>query len=243
MPKWYEIKASVADDTDEIYIYDEIGLWGIEAKQFIDDLNRITAGKIDLRLNTPGGSVFDGNAMYNALKRHSATITTYIDGLAASMGSIIALAGDKVHMADNAMYMIHNPWTIAWGEASDLRKSADTLDKLKVSMVRIYADKTGLSDDEVIRLMDEETWFTADEARDSGFVDDVQDGLKVAACFEREKFKAFKNTPNSVIKAPDPEPEKEQPDPPKEPEPDYTSQQMKLKKAQMLMQILDREPA
>lgn len=243
MPKWYEIKASVADDTAEIYIYDEIGLWGVEAKQFIDDLNQITASKIDLRLNTPGGSVFDGNAMYNALKRHSATITTYIDGLAASMGSIIALSGETVHMADNAMYMIHNPWTIAWGDANDLRNSANLLDKLKVSMVRIYSEKTGLSEDDVIKLMDEETWFTADEARESGFVDDIQEGLKAAACFDREKFKAFKNTPTSLIKSPEQETTDEEPEPPKEPEPDYASQQMQLKKAQMLMQILDREPA
>lgn len=245
MPKWYEIKASVAEYTDEIYIYDEIGIWGIDAKQFIDDLNQITASNIDLHLNTPGGSVFDGNAMYNALKRHSATITTYIDGLAASMGSIIALAGEKVHMADNAMYMIHNPWTVAFGDASEIRKTADTLDKLKSSMVRIYAEKTGLAEDEVIRLMDEETWYTADEARESGFVDDVQEGLKVAACFERTKFKAFKNTPQSVIKDPDPEPAKppEPPEPPEEPEPDYAEQQMTLKKARMMMQILDREPA
>lgn len=242
MPKWYEIKASVAEDTDEIYIYDEIGGWGIQAKEFIDDLNQITAKKIDLRLNTPGGSVFDGNAMYNALKRHSATITTYIDGLAASMGSIIALAGDKVHMADNAIYMIHNPWTLAFGESADFRKTADTLDKLKSSMVRIYSEKTGMSEDEVIRLMDEETWYTADEARESGFVDDIQEGLKVAACFDSTKFKAFKNTPQSLIKSPDPEPKPEGKTE-EEPEPDFTSQQVTLQKAQMILKILDRETA
>ena len=237
MPKWYEIKAAVADDTDEIYIYDEIGLWGIDAKQFIDDLNQITASKIDLRLNTPGGSVFDGNAMFNALKRHPANITTYIDGIAASMGSIIALAGETVHMADNAMYMIHNPWTLAWGDANELRNSANLLDKLRISMVRVYSEKTKLSEDEIIKLMDDETWYTADEAKNAGFVDELQEGLKAAACFDQDKFKAFKHPPVSLIKAKDPEPIDD------EPKPDFALQQMQLKKAKMIMQILDCKPA
>ena len=232
MPKWYEIKAAV-DDTAEIMIYEEIGVWGVEAKQFIDDLSEVTASKIDLRLNTPGGSVFDGNAIYNALKRHPASITTYIDGLAASMGSIIALAGERVVMADNAMYMIHNPRTVAWGDANEFRKTAGTLDKLKSSMVRIYSEKTGLSEDEVTGLMDSETWYTASEAKESGFADEIEEGLKAAASFKPDKFKSYKNTPQTLLE--------EKPEP--EPEPDYSKQVVSLQKARMKLSILEREPA
>lgn len=233
MPKWYEIKAAV-NDTAEVMIYDEIGGWGIQAKQFINDLSEVTAKNIDLRLNTPGGSVFDGNAIYNALKRHPANITSYIDGLAASMGSIIALAGQQVVMADNAMYMIHNPWTVAYGDAGEFRKTADTLDKLKSSMVRIYSEKTGLSEDDVTSLMNDETWYTAEEAKESGFADEIEEGLQAAANFKPDKFKSYKNTPESLLKAENPEPE---------PEPDFAEQLVSLQKARMTLTILDREPA
>src|SRR4030067_1527288 len=97
--RWYEIQAK-GEDTVDVLIYDEIGMWGISARDFSNDLNKVTASKINLRINSPGGSVFDGTAIFNALKRHKAEVTTYIDGLAASLASVISLCGDKVVMAD-----------------------------------------------------------------------------------------------------------------------------------------------
>ena len=238
MRKWYEIKAAATEDTTEVYIYDEIGMWGIEAKTFIDELNRITTANIHLHLNTPGGSVWDGNAIYNALKRHSATITTYIDGLAASMGSIIALAGTTVNIANNAMLMIHNPWTYVVGDANQLRKNAETLDKLKGSMVRIYGDKSGISDEELMRLMDEETWYTAQEALDAGFADVIESGIAAAACFSADAFKTYKKTPACLIKA-----ESDSSKAAAVAEAEQTLAHHRLQRAKRYLQILHREPA
>ncbi|MFI2810149.1 head maturation protease, ClpP-related [Microbulbifer sp. JSM ZJ756] len=198
MPKWYEMKAA-AGRRAEVLIYDYIGMFGVEARDFIDELNALDVDEIDLRLNTPGGSVFEGNAIYNALKRHKAKITSYVDGLAASMGSVIALAGERVIMADNAMYMIHNPWTHVGGDSRELRKTADTLDKLRESMLNIYHAKTGIPLDELTTMLDDETWLTASECVDKGFADDTVEGLEVAASFAPEKFKGCKRVPESLI--------------------------------------------
>ncbi|WP_299948149.1 head maturation protease, ClpP-related [uncultured Microbulbifer sp.] len=201
MRKWYQIKAAAKSRRAEVYIYDYIGYYGVEAKAFIDELNALDADEIDLHLNTPGGSVFEGNAIYNALKRHKATITTYIDGLAASMGSIIALAGERVIMADNAMYMIHNPWTSAYGDAHQLRKTADTLDKLRSAMLNDYHQKTGIAEDALIAMLDEETWLSATECVEYGFADETVEGLQAAASFTPDKFQGCRKVPAQLIAA------------------------------------------
>ncbi|WP_051686928.1 head maturation protease, ClpP-related [Microbulbifer sp. HZ11] len=202
MRKWYEIKAAADNSSAEVYIYDYIGYYGVEAKAFIDELNDLDVTSIDLRINTPGGSVFEGNAIYNALKRHKAKITTYIDGIAASMGSIIALAGEKVVIAENAMYMIHNPWTSAYGDARDLRKTAETLDKLRESMLNIYHAKTGIEEDALVAMLDEETWLTASECVEQGFADETVEGVSAAASFEKDKFKGCKRVPEQLVSEP-----------------------------------------
>ncbi|WP_299582071.1 head maturation protease, ClpP-related [uncultured Microbulbifer sp.] len=211
MTKWFEIKAQTDSAPAEVYIYDYIGYYGVEAKAFIDELKALDADEIDLRLNTPGGSVFEGNAIYNALKRHKAKITTYIDGLAASMGSIIALAGEKVIMADNAMYMIHNPWTTAYGDSRELRKTAETLDKLRSSMLNDYHQKTGIEKEELIAMLDGETWLTASECVDKGFADETVEGLQVAASFSPDKFQGYQKVPTKLIAAAAPPPAKPKP--------------------------------
>jgi ATP-dependent protease ClpP protease subunit len=127
---WYAVVAKSADEA-EVMIYDEIGMFGVSAKQFVTDVKGIDAKRITVALNTPGGDVFDGIAIYNALRQHDATINVRIDGLAASCGSLIAMAGDTIEMAANAYLMIHNPWTFAVGDAADMRKQADVLDKLE----------------------------------------------------------------------------------------------------------------
>ena len=177
---WYNMTAAEGETSAEISIYDAIGSFDVNAKQFVDELKGINADTINLRINSPGGSVIDGNAMFNALQRHPAKVITHIDGLAASMASVIAMAGDEVHMADNALLMIHNPWTFSMGDADELRADADLLDKMSASILSSYG-RSQYEAEELKNLMDEETWFTAQEAFDAGFVDHISTGLRAAA--------------------------------------------------------------
>ncbi len=178
--KWYEIKAK--DEISEIWLYDEIGLWGVGAKEFIAELNGIKSSAIDMHINSPGGEVFDGAAIYNAIKRHPASVTSYIDGIAASIASVIALAGEKVIMAENALYMMHNPSGLVIGTSEDMRKTADILDKVRDTMVGAYVAKSKKTDAEIITLLNSETWMDAEEAKIAGFVDEIGHEMDMAAC-------------------------------------------------------------
>jgi len=189
----YRMRLSGAK-TGEIYLYDEIGQsffgGGISAKQFADDLNAL--GKVDtlsIRMNSPGGDVFDGLAIYNTLKRHPANVIVDIDGMALSIASVIAMAGDTINMAGNAMMMIHDPWTVAAGTAEDFRAQADIMDKVKVNLAQTYASRTETDEDQIMDMMTEETWMTASEARAAGFADDVTEALDMAARFDLSRFK------------------------------------------------------
>lgn len=190
-------KMQIEDDAADVYIYDEISWLGITANQFVKDLNDIKAKTIRLHLNTPGGNIFDGVAIYNALKNHPAKVEAYIEGLAASIGSIIALAGDTVSMSDNAFFMIHDPWVLAIGGAVDLRKTADDLDKIKGVLVETYAKKTGHEQKQIEKWMADETWFTAQEAKDAGFIDKITGESEEA----KDKFNLtiFDNVPNVLL--------------------------------------------
>lgn len=201
---WYEIR-NASDDVAEVFIYDQIGEdWfgeGTTAKKFAKEIGAITAKRIDLHLNSPGGSVFDGQAIANAISRHPATVTTFIDGLAASIASVIALAGDQVVMASNALYMIHEPSAFAGGRADDLRQMADLLDKVTGVMVGTYADKTGMSDEDLRAAMAAETWYTAAEALEAGFVDEIGVEQSVAASFDLAAI-GFRNPPKTALPTP-----------------------------------------
>ena len=197
--KWYEIKAK--QDIAEIYLYDEIGGWGIPAKQFVDELKAVKSSRIELHINSPGGGVFDGIAIYNVLKAHPATITTYIDGLAASIASVIALAGETVIMAENALFMMHNPTGLTVGSAEDMRKMAAALDKIRDLLIGTYVAKSGQSEAEIAALLDAETWMNAEEAFDAGFVDQIGDEMDMAACIEFAPAMAklgFKHVPETL---------------------------------------------
>jgi ATP-dependent Clp endopeptidase proteolytic subunit ClpP len=184
--RWYKIRAQ-ADTPDEVdvLIYDQIGegffTEGVTALTFARELAAITAPRINVRINSPGGSVFDGLAIYNSLKRHPAHTVVHIDGLAASIASVIALAGDEVHMAANALFMIHNPWGLAQGDARELRKIADTLDLVRDQMIETYRQRCALTDEELMAALDAETWYTAAEAVEVGFVDQVTGQMALAA--------------------------------------------------------------
>jgi len=194
MSKWYEMKAK-GKTTGEVLIYDEIGAYGISAKSFANDLKLLGNVKtLDVHINSPGGSVIDGNAIYNALINHKARVHVYIDGVALSMGSVIAMAGDNISMAENALLMIHNPFGMAFGDAEELRKTANVMDKMKSTLIKSYQSQTGKTEDEISALMDAETWLDSDEALEMGFIHEVTGAVEMAAHFDLEKYE-FKNAP------------------------------------------------
>ena len=186
--KWYDIQ-NKADNSADVYIFDEIGTYGVTAQEFITDIKDLKNTPINLRINSLGGDVFDGMAMYNVIKRREAKTTVYIEGIAASIATIIALGADEVVMAENSLFMIHNAWGGSMGEAKDMRKTADTLDKITGELTDIYRKKTGLSYDSLVDMMDEETWLNANEAFSYGFIDTISDSIKVAAKYDVSKFK------------------------------------------------------
>lgn len=189
----------------EILIYEEIGdgwLGGISAKQFATDLAALgKLEEINVRINSDGGSVFDGVTIYNTLRRNGALIAIDIDGLAASISSIIAMAGDKgqIRMAQNATFMIHDPWAITAGSADDLRTQADLLDQLREQLVNTYDTVTDIGKDKISELMKAETWMTAEEALGYGFVDSITDEMRMAANWSL--LDKYKNTPQALLKA------------------------------------------
>ena len=191
---WYAFKNAPDKDGEvELSLYDEIGSFGIGAKEFIAELKEHKDQHIHLRINSPGGEIVEGSAIYNALTRHKGGLTVHIDALAASMASVIAMSGDPVYMSDNALLMIHNPWTLAAGEAKDLRKQADLLDTMKSNLIRAYQKKSGMDEKAIAKLMNEETWLDAVEAVALGFVDAIEDGIPAAASAKemRARFDNF----------------------------------------------------
>lgn len=181
---WYRFEPKAADDVAEILIYDEISFWGVDAGAFNADLAQVTASTINLRINSPGGSVFDGVAIYNALKGHGARVNVTIDGLAASIASVIALAGDRVTMGEGSFMMIHDPWALAIGNAADMRETADVLEKIGGSMADIYTANSDMSRADVLAAMADETWYTAPEAVDVGLADETHEGAEASASFD-----------------------------------------------------------
>lgn len=192
--KWYQFTAKQGNKPPEILIYEEIGMWGTSAQDFYTDLKALGLKPGDeavLRLNTPGGDCFAGNAIFNMLADTEAKWTIYIDGVAASMGSLIAaLPGAHVIIAANAYIMIHNPAAWANGESKDMARTAKLLDSIRESMAAAYVAKSGMDLDEVKAMMDEETWLDADEAVRLGFADEKGEENRLAAKFDlAAKFK------------------------------------------------------
>jgi ATP-dependent Clp endopeptidase proteolytic subunit ClpP len=203
MTQWYQIRA-LADRprAAEISIYGDIGeSWfgeTVTARQFVQDLAALDADEITIRINSYGGSVTDGIAIYNAIRRKPGQKTVCIDGVAASIASLIAMAGDRVEMADNAMMMIHAPWGIAAGNAAELRDMADVLDKYAQAMASSYVAKSGKSHEEVMALLTDgqDHWYSATEAQSEGFADAVTESLPIAASVFRAALTArFKSLP------------------------------------------------
>ncbi|WP_122524634.1 head maturation protease, ClpP-related [Pseudomonas viridiflava] len=217
---WYRIKAeTLAEQTTiEIYIYGEIGGWGITANQFIQDLKAIDDGvsPIVAAFNTIGGDLFDGLAIHNALNRLGERCTARIDALAASAGSVAACGAHRMVMASNAMLMIHNPWTFTAGDAEDLRKVADVLDQTLEAIIAAYKAKSpDIDEAELRRMVNAETWLTAQEALALGLADEIGSGVEVKACLgQGAAMQRYRQTPKALLdqlNAVEPEPDQDEP--------------------------------
>lgn len=187
---WYRIQNAANDpDATDIYIYDEISWWGISADQFSRELREVTTKTINLHLNSPGGDVFDGIAIHNVLRYHPARVIARVEGIAASIASVIAMAGDEVVMAPHSMMMIHDAWGVAIGNAGEMRDTADILDKLSENLADIYREQAGGKLSQWRNKMLEETWYSDQEAVDAGLADRIDDGAEPAkAKFDLSRF-------------------------------------------------------
>lgn len=187
--KMWEIKQQAQGNAVDIYIYGDIESDGYDwwteeviesetsAKHFREELARYPDADLNIYINSYGGSVFEGTAIYNQLKRHNGKKIVYIDGFACSIASVIAMAGDEVIMPSNALMMIHNPWMYAVGNAAELRKAAEDLEVIGKANRTAYLNKAGekLTEEELVQMMDAETWLTAEDCVRLGLADKLSD--------------------------------------------------------------------
>lgn len=186
----FTFKAQAADKPAVLAIDDEIGFWGTQAKDFRASLESVASDNLEVEINSPGGDVFAGLGMYNMLRSFATngkTVTTRVTGVAASIASIVMLAGDKREMPKNAFAMIHAPSTFAFGTSDELRDAADVTDKIGSSLMRVYVDRMGVSEDDATAMMAKDTWLTADECLANGFATDLIDGVQATAKFNMER--------------------------------------------------------
>ncbi|MFT6956170.1 MAG: ATP-dependent protease ClpP protease subunit [Halieaceae bacterium] len=194
---WFDMKAQ--GETLELSIYDEIGMWGVNGSDFkraLDGFDNVS--EIVLNMHSPGGSVFDGLAIYNQLKNHKAKVTVKIDGLAASIASVIAMAGDTIIIPENAFIMIHKPRMPANGIADELRESADLLDKVETTLIAAYRVKTGLTDSDISEMLEAETWLTGIEAVEMGFADEIAEPIQAAATLNNGLIEEYSQMPSKA---------------------------------------------
>lgn len=200
MPKtvkksWFSIEAKDNGTEADVIIYDEIGVFGVTAKDFINEVKPLDVDTINLRLNSPGGNVFEGVAIFNVLKEHSARVVAHVDGVAASIASFIAMAADEIQMASNSFMMIHDPVGLAVGGKAEMDRMASMLDRLAGTIATAYVNKSGQTIEAIRALMADETWFTGEEAVEAGLADTVTGAVEVAATFDMSKFS---NAPKEI---------------------------------------------
>lgn len=187
------------DGTATIDIFDDISWYGVNEKTFKNELDNLQGNEVTVRINSYGGDVFAGHSIYNMLKQSDKHIKVVVNGIAASIASVIAMAGDEIEMPVNGMLMIHNPSSIERGTAEDMRKQADVLDKVKKTICAVYENRTGLDADVISAMMDAETWMTAQEAKEKGFCDYIIDEEATVTDLTHSKFtNSFKHIPDSI---------------------------------------------
>lgn len=212
----FEVVAKADTNEVDIFLYDaivsseaEAEWWGgVAPESFVKAVYGVDKqATINLRINSPGGSVFAARSMEQALRDHKGKVIVHIDGLAASAATFIAMAGDEIIMSKGALFMVHNAWTGMWGNANDLRKEAELLDKIDGTLADTYADKTGKSVEQVAAWMDKETWFTAAEALEAGFATSIAESEAKAGIWNLSAYSNAPKTEREPAPTPDPEPE------------------------------------
>jgi ATP-dependent Clp protease protease subunit len=200
------IRSDASGDVGHIYVYDVIdSTWGASAKDLVQALAGMGNKDVHMHVNSPGGDVFEARAMVAAVSNYPGKVVAYIDGLAASAATYLALSADETHIIDGGMFMVHNSWTLTWGNKHEMRTTADLLDKIDSTISADYARKTKASQEQITQWMDAETWFTAAEALDAGFVDSVVSTEKKSAAAKWD-LSAYDNAPKAAD-PPEPAPE------------------------------------
>ena len=173
-----------AEPTELLSLNDEIGFWGVQAQDFRNALDKVKGKNLKVEINSPGGDVFAGLAMYNMLKQSGKAIAVVVTGVAASAASLVAMAGDTISMPQNTFMMVHNPWGVSVGNAAEMRETADVLDKIGASLTSTYVAKTGQTEAKIKELLSKDTWLTADESKELGFATEVTDKIDAKASFD-----------------------------------------------------------
>ncbi|MGG1608665.1 head maturation protease, ClpP-related [Bacillus wiedmannii] len=207
--KFFQMKASANGKTADVFIYGEITKYAweeygeVSSITFKNELDELGDGieTINLYINSPGGSVFETMAIIAMLQRHPAKVISYIDGIGASCASVLPMISDKIIMYANSMLMVHNAWTYASGNADQLRKAADDIERINQSMVQHYLTRAGdkLDEDLLKQLLDAETWLSADEAMEYGLCDEIISANNATACLDEKWVKEYKNIPQQLV--------------------------------------------
>ena len=205
----------------ELIIYGDIAWYDNSAPDIQSQLSDMDRAEVVVRVNSLGGDVIEGTAIHSLLASYQGKVTIKIDGYAISMASVIAMAGDHVEISPLGQIMIHSPWSGLWGNAAEMRKEADLLDQFESCLIKAYQMKTGLAEDKLREMLAEETWLTAEQALELGFVDSIAgEAPSAKACFSPDTMGRFKNAPKgleSFLMTSEPD-EPEEPEPPQAPE-------------------------
>jgi ATP-dependent protease ClpP protease subunit len=202
------VRVNAKDDAADVYIYGDIGGWwdGIQPQQIAKEIAELDVGTLNVHVNSPGGVVFDGLAIYNAFAAHPAKVVMHIEGIAASIASVIVCAGDEIRIGEAANVMIHKPWSFMIGDAEEMRKEADILDNLEQGIVDIYKARTENSDDDLKAWMKAETWMRGQDAIDKGFADALTPSkAKKEKAARSALLTLYQHTPSDLLSAGDAE--------------------------------------
>jgi len=191
----------LSNEVADVFIYGDIGGWmdGLSANDFAREVVALDVGNLNVRLNSGGGSVFEGQAIYNTLSQHKARVTVTIDGVAASIASVIAMAGDEIRITEGSHIMVHKPWSMAMGDADSMRKEAEVLDSLESGIIDIYAARTGKNTKQLTDWVSAETWFKGQAAVDAGFADSVIPAKRRENYARSNIFNSFLHTPVDIL--------------------------------------------
>lgn len=204
-----KIRSDSTQEEAHIYVIDVIdSWWGANAKALIEALAGLGEKVVHLHINSPGGDVFEARAMAAAIVAHKGKVIAHIEGMCASAATYLALACSEIRMTDGSLFMIHNSWTITYGDKTELRDQANLLEKIDGTIVADYVRKTGASQDQVVEWMDATTWFTAQEALDAKFIDAIDSNTKQSADAQAQwNLAAYPNAPKQQAPKPAPEPD------------------------------------